>query len=201
MYTVIGCTDCDSVKIIREGVKSTVCNRCQTQLIRGQAEVIFSSNDLEEAKEARSVAMAQRNGFDYLVEEMVDKEVVKDNVTTEVADEELLENAKDEESAGVKEPHEAPSVAGSPTEEEISPTEEEIDNQPEKQAIGDESEDPKKRIVMDGIEFLDEPKDEDIIEFAKERGVEKEYTVEIVDKLCMNGEAMRTRDGVIKLLD
>ncbi|MFW5984410.1 MAG: DUF5817 domain-containing protein, partial [Halobacteria archaeon] len=60
MYKVVGCSNCESVKIAVEGDETTVCNRCQKRIEVASARAIFRSEDLEEAKEARSVALARR---------------------------------------------------------------------------------------------------------------------------------------------
>lgn len=176
MYSVIGCSNCESVKIVQGNPETTVCNRCQTQITLAKVQVIFKSEDLQEAKEARSLAMAKRNGFEYLAEEMVDREILADDVTRNVAEEELI---REKSGDSPEEIQDAGDIDKPKTAEER---------------------DPKKRIVKDAIEFLDEPKDDDVVEFAEDRGVDPEQAVEIVDKLCMEGEAMRTREGTIRLL-
>lgn len=176
MFSVIGCSDCESVKIVKGTPETTVCNRCQAQIQVATARVIYESEDLQEAKEARSLALARRNGFDYLADEMVDREILNETVTENVAEEELIEEKSEEDPVEIEE---AGDIDKPKTAEER---------------------DPKKRIVMDAIEFLDEPTDDDVVEFAEDRGVEPERAAEIVDRLCMEGEAMRTREGTIRLL-
>lgn len=175
MFVVVGCSQCESVKIARRGDETTVCNRCQNQIDIGAARKIFSSDDLEEAKEARSMALARRTGFDYLAEEIAEDGIVSENVSERFGEEEIMEKEGIDTEAIEK--------AG------------EVD----REKTASESK-PQKRIVTDGVEFLDEPTDEDIADFAEERGVGREKAFEIVDKLCMEGEAMRTREGVVRLL-
>ncbi len=175
MYTVVGCSQCESVKIVHGGSQTTVCNRCQSQINVGSARTIFESDDLEAAKEARSVAMAKRDGFDHLVEEIVEQDVVTEDVSQQVAGDELMQkegvDAERAEQAG------------------------EVDR-----AKTDGESKPQVRIVKDAVEFLDQPTDEDVTEFAVDRGVSPEKVEEIVDRLCMEGEAMRTKAGEIRLL-
>jgi len=175
VYVVVGCSECESVKIAREGDETTVCNRCQNQIDLGTARKIFRSDDIEEAKEARSMALARREGFDYLAEEIAEDGIVSDNVSERFGEDELME----EKGVDTEAVEEAGEVDRSRTNGESK---------------------PQKRIVKDAIEFLDEPTDDDIAEFAEERGVGREKAFEIVDKLCMEGEAMRTRDGTVRLV-
>jgi len=175
VFIVVGCSECESVKIARQGDETTVCNRCQNQIDMGAARTIFSSDDLEEAKEARSMALARRTGFDYLAEEIAEDGIVSENVSERFGEEEVMEK----EGVNVEAVEEAGDVGREKTASESK---------------------PQKRIVTDAVEFLDQPTDEDIADFGEERGVPREKAFEIVDKLCMEGEAMRTRDGVVRLL-
>ncbi len=175
MYTVVGCSQCESVKIVAGGSATTVCTRCQNRIDVGSARTIFESEDLEAAKEARSVAMARRDGFEHLVEEIVQQEVVDDQVSEQVVDEELLRK----EGVDTGEAEAAGEVDRSKTDGESK---------------------PQVRIVKDAVEFLDQPTDEDVVEFAVDRGVSAERVEEIVDRMCMQGEAMRTKAGEIRLL-
>ncbi len=175
MYVVVGCSNCESVKIAVESNETTVCNRCQKQIDLDKARKIFRSEDLEEAKEARSMALARREGFDDIADDIVEGGIVSENVGERFGEDELLEER------GVD--TEAVEEAGEVT----------------RDATAGESK-PQKRIVKDAVEFLDEPTDDDIAEFAEERGVGRDKAFEIVDKLCMEGEAMRTREGTVRLL-
>ncbi|MFP4174956.1 MAG: DUF5817 domain-containing protein [Halobacteriales archaeon] len=175
MYKVVGCSNCESVKIAVEGDETTVCNRCQNQIDVDAARTIFRSEDLEEAKEARSIALARQQGFDDIADDIVEGGIVSENVGERFGEDEILEDR------GVD--TEAVEKAG-----EVS-----------RDATDGESK-PQTRIVKDAVEFLDEPTDDDIAEFAEERGVARDKAFEIVDKLCMEGEAMRTREGTVRLL-
>lgn len=175
VYVVVGCSNCESVKIAVESNETTVCNRCQKQIDLDKARKIFRSEDLEEAKEARSMALARREGFDDIADDIVEGGIVSENVGERFGEDELLEER------GVD--TEAVEEAGEVT----------------RDATAGESK-PQKRIVKDAVEFLDEPTDDDIAEFAEERGVGRDKAFEIVDKLCMEGEAMRTREGTVRLL-
>lgn len=177
MYSVVGCSECESVKIVEGKPETTVCNRCGKTLQFNRLKVFFESDNLEAAKEARSLLLAKRNDLDVfyqgMMENLVERGEFQDEVMRRFGEDELLEQE------GVDK-------------EEVEEASEKVEEH--------KGSDPKKRIVMDAIEFLDEPRDEDIIEFAQERGVDPEFTEEAVDKLCMEGKAMRTREGVVRLL-
>ncbi|MCX2819532.1 hypothetical protein EGH25_09240 [Haladaptatus sp. F3-133] len=175
MYKVVGCSNCESVKIAVEDDEKTVCNRCQNQIDVADARAIFRSENLEEAKEARSMALARQQGFDGIADEIVEGGIVSENVGDRFGEDELMEDRGIDTDA-VEE-------AGEVNRETTD---------------GDSK--PQTRIVKDAVEFLDEPTDEDVAEFAEERGVDRDKAFELVDKLCMEGEAMRTREGVVQLL-
>jgi len=175
VYKVVGCSNCESVKIAVESDETTVCNRCQKQIDVSAARNIFRSDDLEEAKEARSMALARRQGFDGIADEIVEDGIVSDNVGDRFGEDELLE----EEGVDTEAVEDAGDVSRD------SP---------------DRDSKAQNRIVRDAVEFLDEPTDDDIAEFAADRGVDRDKAFEIVDKLCMEGEAMRTREGFVRLV-
>jgi hypothetical protein len=175
VYKVVGCSNCESVKIAVEDDEKTVCNRCQNQIDVADARAIFRSENLEEAKEARSMALARQQGFDGIADEIVEGGIVSENVGDRFGEDELMEDRGIDTDA-VEE-------AG------------EVDRET---TDGDSK--PQTRIVKDAVELLEEPTDEDIAEFAEERGVDREKALDIIDKLCMEGEAMRTREGTVRLL-
>lgn len=175
MYIVVGCSECESVKIAAKGNETTVCNKCQSQIDLGKARKIYSTDDLEEAKEARSMAIARRQGFEGMAEEIAEDGIVSESVSEQFGEEELME----EEGVDTEEVEEAGDVSRETTDGEAK---------------------PQKRIVKDAVEHLEEPTDDDIADYAEERGVGREKAFDIVDKLCMEGEAMRTREGVVRLV-
>jgi hypothetical protein len=175
VYKVVGCSNCGSVKIAVEENETTVCNRCQKQIDVDSARAIFRSEDLQEAKEARSMALAREQGFDDIADEIVEEGVVSENVGERFGEDELLQD-RGVDTEKVEE-------AG-----EVSRQKTDADSK------------PQTRIVKDAVEFLDQPTDDDVAEFAEERGVGREKAFEILDSLCMEGEAMRTREGVVRLL-
>ena len=212
MYIVVGCSECESVKITETDNDSTVCNRCRNRIDVGKARTIYRSRDLEKAKEARSVALARRNGFTDLASEIVEDEVVDENVGEEITEKVKATTPETPEIEEVSKKSSQDIVdAGREMEGGVIDEEEyaeekgvdtgELDKVSEvgRGKTASESK-PQKRIVRDAVEFLDEPTDDEVIDFAVERGVDSQRAVEIVDKMCMEGEAMRKRNGGIRLL-
>ncbi|MFB6284523.1 MAG: DUF5817 domain-containing protein [Halobacteria archaeon] len=252
MYIVLGCSNCESVKIAEADVDTTVCNRCRKQIDVGKARTIYRIENLQKAKEARSVALAKRNGFDDIATEIVEGRVVNENVGQEVVDKEVggadpeevpdisefsvdrspgdtsrgndvqkqgnkngipedtcipdqdTDTRKENVRSGIN-PSEPTEELGGIDEREYAEKKgldaEELDGAGDvgrKKTAGESK--PQERIVRDAVEFLEKPSDDDVVEFAVDRGVDGERAVDIVDELCMSGEAMRTREGYIRLL-
>jgi hypothetical protein len=57
-----------------------------------------------------------------------------------------------------------------------------------------------EELVMEAVSEVDEPTEENIISFTEQYGVSEKKTREMIDRLCLNGEAMRKRNGEIRLL-
>ena len=163
------------MKIATKGNETTVCNKCQSQIDLGKARKIFQSEDLEEAKEARSMALARRQGFEGIADEIAEEGIVSESVTERIGEDEMM----DQEGVDTEAVEEAGEVSRETTDGESK---------------------PQTRIVKDAVENLEEPTDEDIAGYAEERGVGRNKAFEIVDKLCMEGEAMRTREGIVRLV-
>lgn len=58
---------------------------------------------------------------------------------------------------------------------------------------------PKEKI-RNIIEELDEPTEEAVLKEAIERGISEGKAESLIDKMCMNAEAMRNRDGTLRIL-
>lgn len=53
----------------------------------------------------------------------------------------------------------------------------------------------RKRVVLDGLEELDEPTMAELVEYASSAGVERSYVERVLEKLARSGEITRTDDG------
>ncbi|XGI83255.1 DUF5817 domain-containing protein [Halorutilales archaeon Cl-col2-1] len=174
MYSVVGCSNCESVKIVEGRPKTTTCHSCGKTLKFDSLRVFHETDDLEEAKEARSLMLAKRNDMETLYNGLMEEDVFNTKVEENFGEDELLDE-KGVDTEEIKEARERKSSKSGVSK-------------------------PQKRIVMDAVENIESPTDDDIIEYARQRGVDEERTEEIIDSMCIEGEAMRQRDGSIRLV-
>ena len=57
----------------------------------------------------------------------------------------------------------------------------------------------RKQIVLDGLDEIDEPTSDELIEYATEAGVPEEYVERALEKLQRSGDVIRSNDGYRKL--
>lgn len=53
----------------------------------------------------------------------------------------------------------------------------------------------RKRVVLDGLEELEDPTERELIEYAAEAGVDESYVERTLEKLTRTGEVTRTNGG------
>lgn len=58
MYLVIGCSNCQGIKIVEKDSKTTLCNRCRKEINIDKARIFYRTEVLDEAKKARSVLLS-----------------------------------------------------------------------------------------------------------------------------------------------
>jgi hypothetical protein len=131
---------------------------------------LYECDDREVAKEARSLKQAQLYGHEALHEQMVENVDFSRDVM-----EDLVVSEKFEEEKGVSDLDVGESSSG----RSLS----------------------RKEWVVEGIESLDSPTDEEVAEWVFEQdGVEQDVVFDLIDGLCREGEAMRKRDGSLRVL-
>lgn len=57
----------------------------------------------------------------------------------------------------------------------------------------------RRRVVLDGLEDLEEPTTADLVQYAADAGVGEAYVERALEKLARSGEITRTNDGYRKL--
>lgn len=58
VYLVVGCSNCQGIKIVEKGSKTTLCNRCRKKIDIDKVRVFYRTEVLDEAKKARSVLLS-----------------------------------------------------------------------------------------------------------------------------------------------
>lgn len=168
-YTVVVCTECDYVWIVQDEPDTTSCKQCDTQHKFRKLKHLYTGDDYEKAKEARTLKQAEIQGIDHIYKQLLEDGDFDSDVKDAVVDEKYLQK------------------------QNVDPTEVYGEDNNEKPQS-------KREIIEVAIDELDTPTDENVIEFAEEYGLEEEEVTEFIDLLCRHGEAMRKRDGTIRLL-
>lgn len=61
-YTVIGCSNCDHLQIVKGAPETTECQRCGTRMTFKKRKQFYRTDSREAAQNARALKLAQRNG-------------------------------------------------------------------------------------------------------------------------------------------
>ena len=63
-YTVVPCANCKNVKLVKGRPTTTRCGRCGTRFSFKETRKMYSTEDSDEAREARTVLQARRNNLE-----------------------------------------------------------------------------------------------------------------------------------------
>lgn len=169
MYSVVGCSGCSALWVIEGDPETSECPRCGSRRSRDNRRVFFRSDDADEAREARSRLLADRQGagssFDT-VDHFADLEASIDDAGPD--DETYLEAAGLDPDQIAK----AGDLA-SPSGSSQSRTE----------------------TVREAIRSLDEPDASAIIEYCEDRGIGSESARNTLEKLGRAGDVSRGDRG------
>ncbi len=169
MYSVVGCSSCQSLWIVEGRPETTSCPRCRSRHRFKRLKKFVQTEDREEAREVRSAMLAARQGAEDAYEDLDsigDIEAILDEVGIE--DEEYL-TEKGMDAAAV----EAAGEAATASRERKS----------------------RREWVLEALRTLDEPSEAEVVAFATERGVPESYVRKALEKLSRTGEVTETEAG------
>ncbi len=161
MYSVVGCSACSNLWIVDGRPETTQCSRCGKRRKFRKLKKFVETDDEDHAREVRASMLANRQGHGDAFAEL-DSFAEMDSQVEDAGmdDEEFLDRS------------------GIDT-EEVS-------------AVGDRSRrsasKSKKQVVLDALTNLDSPDESDIVAYADERGVSREYVETALEKLARRGE-------------
>lgn len=174
MYTVVGCPDCGTLKIVDGRPETTRCPRCGRRSSFEKLRAFYRSDDLDAAREARARLLADRSDHGEAYADLgsfADLEAAADDAGMD--DEEYLRRA------GVD--ADATSAAG------------------ERAESGAGGTSGRRETVLAALRDLDRPTEAEVIDRAGEAGVPADYVREVIEKLRRRGEVTET-DGRYRLL-
>ncbi|SIR31572.1 hypothetical protein SAMN05421858_2221 [Haladaptatus litoreus] len=167
MYSVVGCSACSNLWIVDGNPETTQCSRCGKRKKFRKLKKFVETEDEDQAREIRASMLANRQGHGDAFAEL-DSFAEMDAQTDHVGmdDEEYLDRS------------------GIDT-EEVSAVEERS-----KRGTTSKS---KKQIILDSLSTLDRPEEEEIVTYANERGVSREYVEKSLEKLARRGEVSESQ--------
>lgn len=172
MYRVVGCSDCSALWVLEGRPDTSQCPRCRSQKSMDKRRTFFQSEDADEAREARSRLLAQRQEEDEAFAAVDDFASLEGQIDAAGPDDEtyLAESGLDPER--IAEAGELPTHGGSTSRQET---------------------------VRTALRELAEPDAEAVRTFCANRGVPEAMTDTILEKLVRTGEVTET-DGIYRLL-
>ena len=173
MYAVVGCRNCSALWIIEGRSKTITCPRCTTRRQYKLVRKFVETEDEDHAREIRASMLATRQGEGDTFARMDSFAEMSEYLDEAgVSDDEYLERS------GI-DPNEV-AAAG------------------DRAATGNTSSRSRPQIVEDAIRAGDRPSEDEVVEYATERGVPTEWTRNHLRKLTESGRV--TDDGGYRLL-
>ncbi|WP_222920085.1 DUF5817 domain-containing protein [Natrinema sp. SYSU A 869] len=174
MYAVVGCSECSNLWIIKGRSETTQCPRCGSRRAYEKRKKFVETDDAAHARDVRASMLANRQGQGEAFAELDSFAALEDEVADGVVDDDeyLSESGLDVDevdAAGDRDPR-GPSRSGS-----------------------------KKEIIKEALEALDEPTEDEVIEYTGERGISAEYVSDALEKLTRRGVVSESR-GRYRLL-
>ncbi|WP_254522608.1 DUF5817 domain-containing protein [Natrinema caseinilyticum] len=174
MYAVVGCSECSNLWLIEGRSETTQCPRCGSRKAYEKRKKFVETDDAAHARDVRASMLANRQGEGDAFARLDSFADLEDDVADGVVDESeyLAESGLDVEevkAAGERDPR-GPTRNGSKTE-----------------------------IVKGSLEALDRPTEDEIVAYARERGVSAEYVRNALEKLTRRGVISESR-GRYRLL-
>ncbi|WP_255193383.1 DUF5817 domain-containing protein [Natronobeatus ordinarius] len=174
MYAVVGCSECSYLWIIEGRSETTQCPRCGSRKKYEKRKKFLETEDADHAREVRASMLANRQGHGEAFAEVDSFADLESQVADGVVDDEAyLEGSgldvAELEAAGERDPR-GSSRSGS-----------------------------RKEIVEEALSTLDRPTEAEVIEYAGERGVPREYVESALEKLTRRGAVSESR-GRYRLL-
>ena len=174
MYAVVGCSECSMLWVIEGRPETSQCPRCGHRRAYAKRRKFVTTDDEAHAREVRASILANRQGHGDAFADLASfAEMEAEIDAVGPSDETYLEGA------GVD--PEAVAAAGERAGE--SPGESRS----------------RRETVRAALRELDEPTAEDIVAYARERGVEESYVRRALEKLARAGEVTEN-GGVYRLV-
>lgn len=170
MYAVVGCSDCGALKLVEGRPETTQCPRCGKRRKFEKLKKFVETDDENHAREVRASMLANRRGEGDAFAELdsfAEMETQLDDAG--ISDEEFLE------------------ASGIDT-EEVAAAADRVEQRSASTRGGS-----RKETVRNALRELDRPTEDEVVEFAAERGVPADYVRNALEKLAQRGEVSESR--------
>jgi len=172
MYAVVGCGECGALWLVEGRPETSQCPRCGTTRPYEKRKQFVTTDDEDHAREVRASMLATRQGYDEAFAELDSFAQLGTRVDEAGVDDETYL-----EESGVDT-------------EEVTAAADRLESN---------TRTSRQEIVREALRELDEPREGDVIEYARERDVPPAYTERALEKLRRSGELSENR-GVYRLL-
>ncbi|MFB6132248.1 MAG: DUF5817 domain-containing protein [Halanaeroarchaeum sp.] len=169
MYAVVGCSNCDALWVVADRPETTACPRCGKRHQFDSLKQFVTTEDEDHARDVRSALLAERQGESTAhssLDAFGDMATALDDAG--VSDDEYLERSGID-SAAVRDAGER-ATGGGPSRN-------------------------RRDVVLDAVSDLDDPGEDDVVDYAHERGVSAQYVRRALEKLVRAGEVVRSNGG------
>lgn len=171
MYAVVGCGECEMLWIVEGRPETSQCPRCGKTRKYKKRKQFVTTDDEDHAREVRASMLAARSGYDEEFAALDSFAELDAQLDSVGIDDETYLEASGIDADEVQ-------AAG------------------ERDTSGRQS---RKEVVTEAVRELDDPTEDEIIDYAAERGVPPEYTERALVKLVRAGEVSENR-GTYRLL-
>ncbi|MEF8777038.1 MAG: DUF5817 domain-containing protein [Haloarculaceae archaeon] len=173
MYAVVGCSDCQALWVVEGSPERSECPRCGRRRKHARRRTFVETDDADHAREVRASMLATRQGHDEAFATL--------ESFTEM--EARLDDAGPDDETYLRESGLDPTAieaAGSIADDGGKST-------------------SREEIVRTALRELDEPTEAQVVAYATDRGVDREYVERALAKFVRAGEAAMNR-GTYRLL-
>ena len=168
MYAVVGCSECSHLWLLEGRSETTQCPRCGSRRAYEKRKKFVETEDADHARDVRASMLANRQGEGQAFAKLDSSAALETRGDGGVIDETAYleasgHTAKKIDAAGERDPR-SPTRRGS-----------------------------KKDVVNRALEELEDPTEDEIVQYAGNRGVSAEYVRKALEKLSRHGEVSEQR--------
>jgi len=167
MYAVVGCSDCQALWVVEGRPERSECPRCGTTRQYEKRKQFVTTDDPDHAREVRAAMLAKRQGHEDAFAELDSFAEMDERLDEVGVDDETYLDA-----AGI----DTDAVAAAADRAESGRT-------------GGAS---RKETVLTALDTLDSPTEDDVVDYATERGVPASYVRDALTRLVRRGEVTET---------